>query len=575
MLSLAFALLASSPAQGLPTDSPILIRLIGVGSAPAPAAEVVMLQMTDDGQQVVEGETLSLYGPGGALTASYEIPGDVSHGLRQRTILLAAPGAVAIPPDFDLDTGDALDPSGGALCRTGAYPADCATWGSFPVAAAAALPDPQSHNAEAIVGGALGRSIERGCPTYLDPSDDTGTGSVDFFDGAPPPGPGNPEPSPPSPSANADEALTSPCPLVTGFNLRPPNPTNNTTATFAYGVVPTEYGVIYHCRFASKPLGSTPFGTCPSPSVDFPGLADGTYEFEVFAEGAAGADPTSLSWEWTVDTVPPDTTILSTPSQPSNGFSASFGFASTEPHPGFVCQLESGPVQPCEPGKTYFNLADGPHLFRVWASDQATNQDPTPAVAVFDVDTTFGDVAPPDTTIVSTPSKQSSRTSATFSYRSSEPRSTFQCRIDSRDFTPCEPSGITYSALRNGSHTFRVKATDRAGNTDLIPDYYTWAVKAPLPKTQLTAVPPGASFLRRGAKALALSFAFRADKPNSTFRCRLDQRPFKPCRSPRKVKARAGRHRFEVYAIDSLGNEEATPERRIFRVLGRGGGLFG
>jgi hypothetical protein len=46
----------------------------------------------------------------------------------------------------------------------------------------------------------------------------------------------------------------------------------------------------------------------------------------------------------------------------------------------------------------------------------------------------------------------------------------------------------------------------------------------------------------------------------STFLCRLDKRPFKPCKSPRSYQGlKAGRHTFKVKAVDAAGNIDPTP----------------
>ena len=541
-----------------------------------------MLQMTVDGQDGVEGSALDFYGPGGALTESFTLGAGALVGEAQRTILLARPEAAAqsgFPaPDFVLDAGDALDPAGGALCFSGDYPPDCATWGSFPAVSAGALPDPQDANAAAILGDRLGRPIDAGCATWLDPDDDSRGSDGHFFDGLPAGVP--PEPSPAGARNNAAGVPSgaAPCSLTIGFNGTPRNPTNETTAVFAFGTVPPEYGAVFWCRFAPHPIGppaEVPFVEgCDPLGEDFGGLADGSYDFEVFVVGAAGGDPTTIAWEWEVDTVPPETTITSTPPPLSNGFAASFSFASSEPFSSFLCRLEEGPIQTCEPGRTYFNLADGPHLFRVWATDNAGNLDPSPAAHTFQVDTAFGDVFPPHTSILRRPPSRSSSTSAFFTYASSEPRSGFQCRLDRGEFESCPAQGASYGRLRNGRHSFAVRAVDRAGNLDPSPAAYAWTVRGALPRTRIVRAPPGAGRLR-GARAKTVLFAFRADAPGARFRCRLDRARFGPCRSPRRFRAGAGRHRFEVYAVDALGNKEATPQRRIFRLIGSRGGLFG
>ncbi|MBA2712131.1 MAG: metallophosphoesterase [Rubrobacteraceae bacterium] len=90
-----------------------------------------------------------------------------------------------------------------------------------------------------------------------------------------------------------------------------------------------------------------------------------------------------------------------------------------------------------------------------------------------------GDTTPPETTITAGPAEGSTTTQAdaSFSFSSSEANSTFSCQLDGGGFSPCT-SPKTYNSLSNGSHTFGVKATDAAGNTDATPASRTWTVNA-------------------------------------------------------------------------------------------------
>ena len=51
----------------------------------------------------------------------------------------------------------------------------------------------------------------------------------------------------------------------------------------------------------------------------------------------------------------------------------------------------------------------------------------------------------------------------------------FECALDGPSFSSCV-SGIVYSGLLDGSHTFMVRAIDGAGNKDATPAVYTWTV---------------------------------------------------------------------------------------------------
>ncbi len=85
------------------------------------------------------------------------------------------------------------------------------------------------------------------------------------------------------------------------------------------------------------------------------------------------------------------------------------------------------------------------------------------------------DTTAPETTITATPPNPSNSADATFEFASSEPNSTFECRIDGGAWTPCT-NPQTYNGLSNGSHTFEVRATDQTGNVDPTPASYTWVI---------------------------------------------------------------------------------------------------
>jgi CSLREA domain-containing protein len=82
------------------------------------------------------------------------------------------------------------------------------------------------------------------------------------------------------------------------------------------------------------------------------------------------------------------------------------------------------------------------------------------------------------------------------------------------------------------------------------------------PQTTITKGPP-----RRTHKRAA-KFKFTSSEAGSTFQCKLDRRPFKPCRSPKKYKGlKPGKHVFKVRATDAAGNTDPTPAVRKFTVL--------
>jgi Right handed beta helix region/Bacterial TSP3 repeat len=90
------------------------------------------------------------------------------------------------------------------------------------------------------------------------------------------------------------------------------------------------------------------------------------------------------------------------------------------------------------------------------------------------------DTTAPETTIDAGTSGTTTSTSASFQFSASESGSSFQCKLDAGSWVGCSsPKG--YSALAVGTHTFAVKATDGAGNTDASPATRSWTVEAEAP----------------------------------------------------------------------------------------------
>jgi IPT/TIG domain len=113
--------------------------------------------------------------------------------------------------------------------------------------------------------------------------------------------------------------------------------------------------------------------------------------------------------------------------------------------------------------------------------------------------TVIGDTAPPATTITSGPSGTTSSTSATFEFTADEP-ATFECRLDGAGFGACT-SPKTYTDLVDGSHTFRVRATDAAGNADPVPAERTWTVATSPPPPPPASCTGGAITIRDNQSA--------------------------------------------------------------------------
>ena len=85
------------------------------------------------------------------------------------------------------------------------------------------------------------------------------------------------------------------------------------------------------------------------------------------------------------DITSPDTFINSNPPAVNDQTSAVFNFSSDESGT-FMCKLDAGVYASCTSPKSYTNLSQSMHTFSVKAIDDASNEDPTPAIYTWLID---------------------------------------------------------------------------------------------------------------------------------------------------------------------------------------------
>jgi hypothetical protein len=274
------------------------------------------------------------------------------------------------------------------------------------------------------------------------------------------------------------------------------------------------------------------------------------------------------------DTTPPETSILNGPAATTTSTSASFGFAASETDASFACQLDDDGWGACASPQAYAGLAVGAHTFSVRATDAAGNTDASPAIQSWTVEAPPppppppppADTTAPETSISSGPASSTS-TAASFAIVASEADVTFACRLDNGGWTACT-SPKAYTGLAVGSHTFAVRATDAAGNTDGSPATQSWTVEAPSPPPDTTA--PDTSILSGPAATTAstsASFGLSASESGSTLACKLDNGSWAACTSPKDYSGLSvGSHTFAVRATDAAGNTDGSPATQSWTV---------
>ena len=316
----------------------------------------------------------------------------------------------------------------------------------------------------------------------------------------------------------------------------PPAADNSVTAMFKF--TSNEMTVTFDCS-----LDNAGYLPCTS-GATFGPVADGAHSFAVRATDRAGnLDSSPAVYAWSVDTSTPDTLIVTGPPAASPNTTASFTFVSPDAGAGasFQCSLDSSAFVLCTSPRNLTGLSEGSHTFAVRVRDAVGNLDPTPAARTWLVDLT-----PPDTSILSGPTGTVPIASASITFASSEPGSTFACSLDGAPFTACtSPTNLT--ALAQGGHTFAVRAVDAAGHDDPTPASRAWTVDTVAPDLMITAGPASGS-----TTGPRVSFSFTTNE--GTIGCSFDGAAFAPCASPLAVNLAAGAHQFSVRATDGANN---------------------
>jgi hypothetical protein len=347
----------------------------------------------------------------------------------------------------------------------------------------------------------------------------------------------------------------------TFITAKPPSVASSKSARFEFSS--TESGG-FKCAFASGVSGGGTFEDCTSPKT-YDSLGDGTYTFSVRAiDAAVNEDPVPAIYTWTVDTVPPDTTISSAPPVLTRFRSASFQFSSTEGGVLYKCALDAPgtsrdePFANCSSPKEYTHLEDGTYTFSVRAFDAAGNVSSSPARHTWTVDATA-----PKTKILNPADGDMVNTHTPIILGTvDDPFSTVQVFIDEvfvgevladKDGHWSLPK---ITDLSNGLHTVKAKATDPAGNSGSLSGSNTFTVDTEPPDTVILSAPPKNSNSRLAA------FEFGSPSGATEFECRLDAAPsFTSCEAAHAIaKLADGEHTLQVRARDIAGNVDPTPE---------------
>ncbi|MGA9635208.1 MAG: Ig-like domain-containing protein, partial [Solirubrobacterales bacterium] len=284
----------------------------------------------------------------------------------------------------------------------------------------------------------------------------------------------NPDPSP----ATEDFTVSTTLP-DTVIDSAPHGSTSDPTPSFTFHS--TKPGSTFAC---SLDQGTADYQPCTSPFTQSPALTDGDYTFRVRATDAAtNPDPSPATEDFTVDTAAPDPPVLTAtaPSSPANdnnpkvkGTVGGGNASQVSIYTNGACTgslAATGTVTELTgSGITVSGLPDDS---TTQLSAKVTNLSNNESGCSNSI-TYVEDSTAPNTAITSAPPASTGSTDASFAFGSTEPGS-FECKLDDDTFQSCS-SPKKYSGLAAGSHTFQVRSTDAAGNTDPTPASHAWTI---------------------------------------------------------------------------------------------------
>lgn len=378
-------------------------------------------------------------------------------------------------------------------------------------------------------------------------------------------------------------AAGSPPPAPT-ISATPPNPTNQTSASFTY--TDAQAVTKFQCSLDGGAFADC--GTTRPSTKSYSGLAAGSHTFQVRAfqqQGNLTSSATSFSWvvDLTAPTLSGSSIVRSdanptkatslhwtvTFSEPvSNVGTGNFGLATsgiggtaptvaaaapsgTAPARVWTVTVSTAGATGTNNGSIQLSLTSKGTI-RDAAGNGLGGSVPISGQA-YTFDTTAPTVAP---TITAGPSGLVNSTSATFAF-SGETGASFQCALESTASPATCTSPTTYSGLAQGAHTFYVRQLDAAGNVGTVFASRSWSIDSIPPTAPTLTLKPDDP----NGDGIA-NFDWTDSDPSATsFNCSIENGQFTACPSTSDHLAHYivdvsndGTHQFAVRAYDTAGN---------------------
>lgn len=349
-----------------------------------------------------------------------------------------------------------------------------------------------------------------------------------------------------SPASNLVHVRVDRTPPLAGFQTRPPAKSNQANAAFVLSS--SEGGATFECALDGddwQPCAATP---------EFPGLTEGTHTLKIRATDTAGNTSGAATYSWLVDLTPPTVPSVDAPADAATLTNARPTFSGhAEPSVNvevFISGVSVGTAPSASIGGAWAltpgaPLAQGVLQVQVRAIDPAGNVSAKSAVRLLRIDS----VAPTTTITGSTASPTNAQTFSA-AFISDDALSSSACSIDTGAFVPCT-SPYTSPVLAEGSHTFRVRSSDPAGNVESPAKSLTIVVDRTPPTVE--------SFLIDGSAGSdgIPAFQIASNDAAASGRCKLDNAAFVACSGRFKpAGATSGVHALTIRFTDPAGNSD-------------------
>ncbi|WIG98271.1 Ig-like domain-containing protein [Myxococcus sp. SDU36] len=342
----------------------------------------------------------------------------------------------------------------------------------------------------------------------------------------------------------------------------PTTVTRQTTASFAF--TSNLSNVIYACQLDSEPREDD-CATSADPTKTYTDLSEGAHTLRVWAREGAREDPSPEIFDWTIDQTGPVAPVVTSPS--ANGAYVNIRrptIAGQAPESGTIIIRINGDIVGTLAGVVStvgwtftrpVDMADGTYELAVSLTDEVGNAG-AQTFRTFTLDATK-----PETQLTVMPPTLTNQPRAVFQFESNEEGSTFECSLNGGTFAACTGANSHEVTVGDATHTFVVRAKDRAGNVADVQGSHTWRVDSLAPVTNIVEFPAADTNVPQAV------FRFESDEAPVTFQCSIDGAAFDNCPSAYTWDGvPEGEHRIEVRAHDEAGNVDATPAVHVWRL---------